>query len=112
MRNFAYTRADDAATAIAMVSRSPGAKYLGGGTNLVDLMRENIEQPDALVDVTHLSHRIEELGDGGIRIGAAAKPTATLHPRPAPPGDPGARAGGSTSLRADQIRSLPERRFL
>jgi xanthine dehydrogenase YagS FAD-binding subunit len=73
MRNFAYTRADDAATAIAMVSRSPGAKYLGGGTNLVDLMRENIEQPDALVDVTHLSHRIEELGDGGIRIGAAAK---------------------------------------
>jgi xanthine dehydrogenase YagS FAD-binding subunit len=73
MRNFAYTRADDAATAIAMVSRSPGTKYLGGGTNLVDLMRENIEQPDALVDVTHLSHRIEELGDGGIRIGAAAK---------------------------------------
>jgi xanthine dehydrogenase YagS FAD-binding subunit len=73
MRNFAYTRADDAATAIAMVSRSPGAKYLGGGTNLVDLMREGIEQPDALVDVTHLSHRIEELDGGGIRIGAAAK---------------------------------------
>ncbi len=73
MKDFAYARADNAAAAIDLVSRTPGAKYLGGGTNLVDLMREGIEQPDALVDVTHLSHRIEELSDGGIRIGAAAK---------------------------------------
>jgi xanthine dehydrogenase YagS FAD-binding subunit len=73
VKDFAYARADNAAAAIDLVSRTPGAKYLGGGTNLVDLMREGIEQPDALVDVTHLSHRIEELSDGGIRIGAAAK---------------------------------------
>ena len=73
MKDFAYARADNAAAAIDLVSRTPGAKYLGGGTNLVDLMREGIEQPDALVDVTHLSHRIDELSDGGIRIGAAAK---------------------------------------
>ena len=73
MKDFAYARADNAAAAIDLVSRTPGAKYLGGGTNLVDLMREGIEQPDALVDVTHLSHRIEELDGGGIRIGAAAK---------------------------------------
>jgi len=73
VKDFAYARADNAAAAIDLVSRTPGAKYLGGGTNLVDLMREGIEQPDALVDVTHLSHRIDELSDGGIRIGAAAK---------------------------------------
>jgi len=73
VKDFAYARADNAAAAIDLVSRTPGAKYLGGGTNLVDLMREGIERPDALVDVTHLSHRIEELDGGGIRIGAAAK---------------------------------------
>ena len=58
-----------------------GTKYLGGGTNLVDLMRENIEAPDALVDVTHLSSDIQVLEDGAIRIGAAVKNTALAnHP--------------------------------
>ena len=52
------------------------AKYLGGGTNLVDLLRETIERPAALVDVTGLSGVIEERADGGLRIGAAAKNTA------------------------------------
>ena len=73
MKDFAYTRADDATTAIDLVAQDRGTKYLGGGTNLVDLMRENIEQPDALVDITGLSGEIEETGDGGIRLGAAAK---------------------------------------
>jgi xanthine dehydrogenase YagS FAD-binding subunit len=73
MKDFAYARADDAAGAIDLLSRTPGAKYLGGGTNLVDLMREGVEKPDALVDVNHLSHEIEETADGGVRIGAAAK---------------------------------------
>jgi xanthine dehydrogenase YagS FAD-binding subunit len=73
MKDFAYARADDTATAIELVSQTPGAKYLGGGTNLVDLMREGIERPDDLVDVNHLSHEIEETADGGIIISAAAK---------------------------------------
>ena len=46
------------------------AKYLGGGTNLVDLMRENVEAPLALVDVTGLSAGVEETDDGGLVIGA------------------------------------------
>jgi xanthine dehydrogenase YagS FAD-binding subunit len=78
MRNFAYSRAENAENAINLISGSSAAKFLGGGTNLVDLMRENIEQPDALVDVTHLSDAIEETTEG-IRIGAAAKNTAVAN---------------------------------
>jgi xanthine dehydrogenase YagS FAD-binding subunit len=51
-------------------------KYLGGGTNLVDLMRENIERPSALIDVTGLSGDITEQQGGGLLIGAAARNTA------------------------------------
>jgi xanthine dehydrogenase YagS FAD-binding subunit len=53
-----------------------GAKYLGGGTNLVDLMREDIEHPKALIDVTALSSAIEEDKNGNLIIGAAATNTA------------------------------------
>ena len=80
MRMFSYERAGDAASAIRL-AEAHQARYLGGGTNLVDLMRENIESPGALVDVTGLSHEIEERPDGGIVIGAAAKNTAVAsHP--------------------------------
>ncbi len=75
MKNFTYSRAENAETAIQFVAQNTRAKFLGGGTNLVDLMRENIEQPDALVDVTHLSNEIEAMADGTIRIGAAVKNT-------------------------------------
>lgn len=75
MTPFAYSRAADAASAIHDAAQA-GARYLGGGTNLVDLMREGIERPSSLVDVTHLDHTITGRGDGGIRIGAAATNTA------------------------------------
>jgi xanthine dehydrogenase YagS FAD-binding subunit len=78
MNNFTYQRAETAESAINLIGQNQSAKFLGGGTNLVDLMRENIEQPDALVDVTHLSDTIEETTDG-IRIGAAAKNTAVAN---------------------------------
>src|SRR6266436_8965938 len=82
MKNFAYARAENAQTAVNLVSQNGSAKFLGGGTNLVDLMRENIEQPDALVDVTNLPfNQIEELADGGISIGAAVKNTAVANHR-------------------------------
>ncbi len=81
MKNFTYERAENTESAISLFGNIAGAKFLGGGTNLVDLMRESIEQPDALVDVTHLSGEIEETADGGIRVGAAAKNTAVAnHP--------------------------------
>ena len=81
MKNFAYTKASDAQAAVHLVAHTSNAKFLGGGTNLVDLMRENVEQPDALVDVTGLPFdRIAECPDGGILIGATVRNTAVaLH---------------------------------
>src|SRR6266404_1792990 len=82
MKNFVYARAENAQTAVNLISQNGRAKFLGGGTNLVDLMRENIEQPDALVDVTGLPfNQIEELADGGISIGAAVKNSALANHR-------------------------------
>lgn len=82
MKNFAYSRADNAQAAVNLLSQNPNAKFLGGGTNLVDLMRENIEQPDALVDVSGLPfNQIEELSDGAISIGAAVKNSALANHR-------------------------------
>jgi xanthine dehydrogenase YagS FAD-binding subunit len=75
MNSFIYTRAADIADAIRL-GGEVNAKYLGGGTNLVDLMRETLERPSVLVDVTGLSSAITEREDGSILIGAAAKNTA------------------------------------
>jgi xanthine dehydrogenase YagS FAD-binding subunit len=70
MRPFEYERAPDAAAAVEAVA-DPGAKYLAGGTNLVDLMKLGVETPQRLVDVSHLPHdAIEDLPGGGLRIGA------------------------------------------
>lgn len=74
MNPFAYERASDTTEALRLIG-SNGAKYLGGGTNLVDLMRETIEKPSTLVDVTGLSQSIEESEEGGLLIGAAARNT-------------------------------------
>ena len=80
MTPFTYARAADATEAIRLAGAAQ-AKYLGGGTNLVDLMRETIERPRALVDVTGLSRAIEEREDGTLLIGAAAKNTAVAEHR-------------------------------
>lgn len=72
MKAFTYERATDPRAAIAAVSQ-PGAKFISGGTNLLDLMRLEIEQPTHLVDISRLPFKgIEELADGGLRIGAQA----------------------------------------
>jgi xanthine dehydrogenase YagS FAD-binding subunit len=75
MIEFSYARAEDAPGAIRLSSAAAHPKYLGGGTNLVDLMRETVERPDALVDVSGLSSDIKERDDGSVLIGAAAKNT-------------------------------------
>jgi xanthine dehydrogenase YagS FAD-binding subunit len=73
MRPFAYERATDAAGAVAAVTR-PGTMYLGGGTNLVDLMKLGVETPERLVDVSRLPYdRIEDTPGGGLRVGAAVR---------------------------------------
>jgi len=72
MRAFTYERVTDPGAAVAAVSRA-GAKFISGGTNLLDLMRLEIERPTHLVDISHLPLKaIEELPDGGLRIGAQA----------------------------------------
>jgi xanthine dehydrogenase YagS FAD-binding subunit len=70
-----YSRASDADDAVRRAARGQG-RYLGGGTNLVDLLRETVETPSALVDVTGLSDEIAPTADGGLMIGAAARNTA------------------------------------
>ncbi len=74
MKNFSYVEAQDTPTALNLIAQSAEAKFLGGGTNLLDLMRENVEQPDLLVNITRLPlTAIEELPDGGLRIGALVR---------------------------------------
>jgi xanthine dehydrogenase YagS FAD-binding subunit len=72
MTPFSYSRADNAADAIRL-GGDAGAKFLGGGTNLVDLMRETIERPSALIDVTGLDGGIVDSSEGGLKIGAAVR---------------------------------------
>jgi len=81
MKAFTYERATDPGSAVAAVSRA-GAKFISGGTNLLDLMKLEIEQPTHLVDISRLPFRdIEELPDGGLRIGAqAANSDVAAHP--------------------------------
>ena len=72
MRAFSYERAPDTHAAVAAAS-VPGAKYISGGTNLLDLMKLEIERPTHLVDISRLPLKaIDELADGGLRIGAQA----------------------------------------
>src|SRR5881398_1284527 len=74
MKPFRYERASDASTAIAMLAQAPEGAFLGGGTNLVDLMKLGVAQPQLLIDVSHLPYnRIELLSDGSVRIGAAVR---------------------------------------
>lgn len=72
MNPFRYERATDASSAVAALTQVPTGAFLGGGTNLVDLMKLGVAQPDLLVDVSRLPYNhIEPLSDGGVRIGAA-----------------------------------------
>ena len=74
MKPFRYERADDAQGAVALLAGDPHGKYLGGGTNLVDLMRLGVEEPALLVDVTQIADAgVEQMPGGGLRIGAAVR---------------------------------------
>jgi len=73
MKPFAYHRAGSADDAVT-IAATPNTKFLGGGTNLIDLMKSGVEQPERLVDVTRLPlAQIEELPHGGLRVGAMVR---------------------------------------
>ena len=71
MINFAYSRAADVADAVRQLAADPAAKCVAGGTNLVDLMKDDVERPSRLIDISRLPLKsVEETADGGVRIGA------------------------------------------
>jgi xanthine dehydrogenase YagS FAD-binding subunit len=71
MINFQYVRANDVADAVRMIAADPTAKFIAGGTNLIDLMKEDVEHPSRLIDISRLPLKsVEETADGGLRIGA------------------------------------------
>src|SRR3989440_7485037 len=76
MRAFTYERAHSPADAAAAAMRTEGAKFIAGGTNLLDLMKLEIEVPSHLIDVNHLAlDKIEPTAEGGLRIGALVRNT-------------------------------------
>ncbi|MBB5715691.1 FAD binding domain-containing protein [Sphingomonas aerophila] len=83
MKPFTYTRAKTPAEAAAAVAGTPGAKFIAGGTNLLDLMKLQVETPTHLVDIQDTGlDRIEKSADGGLRIGAlVTNTTAAADPR-------------------------------
>ena len=71
MINFQYSRATDIGDAVRRIAAEPGAKFIAGGTNLLDLMKEDVERPTRLIDITRLPLKsIEDTPGGGVRIGA------------------------------------------
>ena len=82
MQPFEYSRAGDLQSAITAVSGNGHAKYLAGGTNLTDLMKQHVEAPTKLIDIRRLElSKIEELPEGGLRLGALATNADTAnHP--------------------------------
>jgi xanthine dehydrogenase YagS FAD-binding subunit len=69
--NFEYARASNVADAVRQMAASPDAKFIAGGTNLIDLMKEDVERPSRLIDISRLPLKaVEETADGGVRIGA------------------------------------------
>src|SRR5579862_729004 len=74
MNPFEYQRADQVQTAVQAIARPGGAKFLAGGTNLVDLMKNGVETPARIIDINRLPlSRIEPRDDGGLRLGALAR---------------------------------------
>lgn len=80
MNQFEYQRAEREQVAIDAITRASGAKFLAGGTNLIDLMKNGVEQPLRLVDINRLPlDKIEALPGGGLRLGALARNSDTAN---------------------------------
>jgi xanthine dehydrogenase YagS FAD-binding subunit len=71
MINFEYSKAADVADAVRLIAANPTARFIAGGTNLVDLMKEDVERPSRLIDISRLPlTAVDETPEGGLRIGA------------------------------------------
>ncbi len=71
MINFQYARATDVADAVRLIAAEQSAKFIAGGTNLIDLMKEDVERPSRLIDISRLPLKtVEDTPEGGLRIGA------------------------------------------
>ena len=82
MNNFGYMRAASIADAVSQMRANADAKFIAGGTNLIDLIKEHVERPSRVIDITRLPlNRVEETQDGGLRIGAlVANSDVAYHP--------------------------------
>jgi xanthine dehydrogenase YagS FAD-binding subunit len=101
---FHYSRASDVVDAVQQIRADPAAKFIAGGTNLLDLMKEDVERPSLLIDITSLPLKtVEETAGGGVRIGALV-PNSDLSYHPLieqryPVVSSAIRAGASQQLR-------------
>ncbi|MBN9414128.1 molybdopterin dehydrogenase [bacterium SCN 62-11] len=76
MKPFTYERASTAQQAAQLAQKHPNAKFIAGGTNLLDLMKHQVETPPHLIDVNHIGlARVESTAEGGVRIGALVRNT-------------------------------------
>ena len=76
MKEFGYQRAHDVTGAVALLAADPDARYLGGGTNLVDTMKLDVSRPEVVIDLNGLGEtglRRIEVTDAGIRFGALVR---------------------------------------
>ena len=82
MTPFQYARANDVADAIKQIATDPSAKFIAGGTNLIDLIKYDVEGPARLIDISHLPLRsVEQTAAGGVLIGAMVPNTdLAYHP--------------------------------
>ena len=82
MINFHYARANDVADAVRQIAGDPNAKFVAGGTNLIDLMKMDVERPTKVIDITRLPlKQVENTPAGGLRIGALVRNTdLAYHP--------------------------------
>lgn len=82
MINFQYSRASDVTDAVRQIAAAPDAKFIAGGTNLIDLMKDFVERPSRLIDISRLPLKsVEPTVDGGLRIGALVPNTdLAYHP--------------------------------
>ena len=80
MNNFSYARVEDVSGAIGEIGRDAAAKFIAGGTNLIDLMKENVARPSRLVDINRLPlSQIEKNDSGGLRLGALCTNAETAY---------------------------------
>jgi xanthine dehydrogenase YagS FAD-binding subunit len=82
MINFQYVRANDVVDAVRQIAGNPNAKFVAGGTNLIDLMKMDVERPTKVIDITRLPlKQVENMPGGGLRIGALVRNTdLAYHP--------------------------------